>query len=395
MPRSNLNNSRALPGYIFQASAATIQECFKRRLFGAPHDARGSVGGIRSGKTLLFLYHIGTRELHGIFVAASNGGVDLVHKAWRGRYPAQVRVKEESERCPPLPRAAYKHVVGSSGGRGRFVPELSLQQTRKLVELFRRVKAAKTKPDNGNNGNGNGTGRNSKANGAFTATKKKASASVHPLDRALGASRDGGDVGGSSSVPSANVGATVAALKAGIASGFRAGVGAGAGAGVQGSFVIDRTGARPVRKTSASHALPPPKQKAAAIPSSSPPPPGPRYAAVAHPAPPTLQGVAGVAVAKRSAADDRFQKTTDDGRAAAAKGAAAALAESARRRAREVGFDPSGTTCKAARGCKRPDCYFDHPGTYCLCRRQSTETQVFGVMFADSKESVLHFQAVV
>ena len=82
MPRSK---KKALPGYIFQASGATIGECFSRRLFGAPRQGQPSVDCIKGGKTLLFLYHIGTRELHGIFVAASNGGADLVPNAWRGR----------------------------------------------------------------------------------------------------------------------------------------------------------------------------------------------------------------------------------------------------------------------------------------------------------------------
>lgn len=69
----------------------TEAECFKRALFGDTASFRDLVKDVKRGDTL-FLYNIESDVLFGPFTAASDGMPDLEPTAWRGRFPAQVRV---------------------------------------------------------------------------------------------------------------------------------------------------------------------------------------------------------------------------------------------------------------------------------------------------------------
>jgi hypothetical protein len=69
----------------------TEDECFKRLLFGTDRVYGPIVIRIRRGD-LLFLNNVDTDVLYGVFKAVSDGGFKIEPKAWKGRYPYQVKV---------------------------------------------------------------------------------------------------------------------------------------------------------------------------------------------------------------------------------------------------------------------------------------------------------------
>jgi DNA modification methylase len=71
---------------------STEAECLTRMLFGTDRTYGPVVIRIRKGD-LLFLNNIETDSLHGVFRAVTDGGFNIEPKAWKGRYPYQVRVE--------------------------------------------------------------------------------------------------------------------------------------------------------------------------------------------------------------------------------------------------------------------------------------------------------------
>jgi DNA modification methylase len=82
---------KVLAGHIFACTNKSEKECFDRMLFATSRVYGESVLKIKKGD-LLFLLNLDTDTLYGTFRAKSAGAKDLVPKAWKGRYPYQVRV---------------------------------------------------------------------------------------------------------------------------------------------------------------------------------------------------------------------------------------------------------------------------------------------------------------
>ena len=83
-------------GYVFLCNNQTERECLDRRVFGLPESMRDRALQVRKGD-ILFLLNYQMNRLHGVFEAASDGGIDVAPYAFGGRYPAQVRVKRKMD----------------------------------------------------------------------------------------------------------------------------------------------------------------------------------------------------------------------------------------------------------------------------------------------------------
>ena len=79
-------------GFLLACGESTEAECLTRMLFGTDRTYGPVVIRIRKGD-LLFLNNIETDSLHGVFRAVTDGGFNIESKAWKGRYPYQVRVE--------------------------------------------------------------------------------------------------------------------------------------------------------------------------------------------------------------------------------------------------------------------------------------------------------------
>jgi DNA modification methylase len=85
-------HTQLVRGFIFACGESTEAECLNRMLFGTDRTYGPVVIRIRKGD-LLFLNNLDTDNLHGVFRAVTDGGFNIEPKAWKGRYPYQVRVE--------------------------------------------------------------------------------------------------------------------------------------------------------------------------------------------------------------------------------------------------------------------------------------------------------------
>lgn len=81
-------------GAIFMSNSETKRECFKRGLFGLPSTEIKFVEKIKAGM-ILFLFEYEKRQLHGVFQASCDGGINIVPNAFAAmgkQFPAQVGI---------------------------------------------------------------------------------------------------------------------------------------------------------------------------------------------------------------------------------------------------------------------------------------------------------------
>ncbi|MCO5562557.1 hypothetical protein L7F22_016185 [Adiantum nelumboides] len=132
--------ARGPAGLVFLCSSSTLRECFRFRVFGLPAAQREVVERVVPG-TKLFLFNVDTKELFGVFDAASRGGLNLVPEAFldsKGIYEAQVRFNILRE-CLPLADDIVNDVLRENfSQRGKFDCKLSADQVLKILQLFSR-----------------------------------------------------------------------------------------------------------------------------------------------------------------------------------------------------------------------------------------------------------------
>ncbi|XP_011018482.1 PREDICTED: uncharacterized protein LOC105121512 isoform X2 [Populus euphratica] len=126
-----------ITGFIFLCNGETKPECYRYRVFGLPRGNLDIVEKIKPG-TKLFLFDFGVKRLYGIYTAVSRGGMNLEPAAFNGKFPAQVRFKIVSD-CLPLAESALKHAIKDNYQGSKFRQELSAEQVKTLVSLFRPI----------------------------------------------------------------------------------------------------------------------------------------------------------------------------------------------------------------------------------------------------------------
>lgn len=126
-----------ITGFIFLCNGETKPECYRYRVFGLPRGNLDIVEKIKPG-TKLFLFDFGMKRLYGIYTAVSRGGMNLEPAAFNGKFPAQVRFKIVSD-CLPLAESALKHAIKDNYQGSKFRQELSTEQVKTLVSLFRPI----------------------------------------------------------------------------------------------------------------------------------------------------------------------------------------------------------------------------------------------------------------
>ena len=87
--------------YIFECSTATYLDCVQKGLFGSnlPWPLQ-----IKKGDhCCLYHYEVGT--MFGLWQATTDGGKNLVPKAWGGRFPFQVKVALVTPEIISIPKA--------------------------------------------------------------------------------------------------------------------------------------------------------------------------------------------------------------------------------------------------------------------------------------------------
>ncbi|XP_062180802.1 uncharacterized protein LOC133885158 [Phragmites australis] len=136
-----------LGGVIFGCKHDTIEECFRKQLFGLPSVHYSYVRNIKPGLPL-FLFNYSDRKLHGLFEAASPGQMSIDPYAWSKdgslstAFPAQVHICMKTQ-YPPLLETQFKKVLSDNYySHHHFYFELDHAQTIALLALFKSLAPA-------------------------------------------------------------------------------------------------------------------------------------------------------------------------------------------------------------------------------------------------------------
>lgn len=131
-----------LAGVIFGCSDETLGECIDEGVFGLPIGHQCYVERIKIGMPL-FLFNYTRRELHGVFLAASNGEMDIRPSAWtkeaseRTPFPSQVRIKVH-KKGKVLKECEFKPaIIGNYNCPSLFQFELDEHQVKQLCKLYK------------------------------------------------------------------------------------------------------------------------------------------------------------------------------------------------------------------------------------------------------------------
>ena len=147
---------QAASGIIFGCTSSTFDECFALSMVGLPRKYLPLVKSIVGGYTLIFLFNFSDRQLHGVYLATSDGQENLSLTAWRNSapqpkfngadgeidasdadgspFPAQCTFNIVEE-FAAVPEAEFRHILEYTE-RQRFKFKLSRWQCRDLLETL-------------------------------------------------------------------------------------------------------------------------------------------------------------------------------------------------------------------------------------------------------------------
>ncbi len=118
--------------YIFECSSETYLGCIEKSVFGSNKPWPLQV--LKGDYCLLHHYDAGS--LFGLWRAESNGGRNLVPKAWNGKYPYQVKVAVASAKIIELPKNLMAE-FNVDPAVGRFDNVVEGQLAKLIVESMR------------------------------------------------------------------------------------------------------------------------------------------------------------------------------------------------------------------------------------------------------------------
>lgn len=127
-----------LAGLIFMCNDQQRVNCFRYKVFGMPKAKLRLLDHVKPG-TKLFLFEYESRQLWGIFEAASYPGIELENDAFRGSevdFPLQVRFSIY-KLCDPLTEKQFKEAIKENYfSMRKFHWDLNAEQVSKLAQLF-------------------------------------------------------------------------------------------------------------------------------------------------------------------------------------------------------------------------------------------------------------------
>ncbi|XP_019705925.1 uncharacterized protein [Elaeis guineensis] len=132
-------------GLIFMCNAKTRKDCYQFKVLGLPASKKEIVAKVYKGMRL-FLFDVDLKLMYGIYKAASPGGYNIEPKAFKSKFPSQVRFTVLDD-CLPLPEEKFKAVIKVNYyEKNKFNCQLSHEQVKNLCKLFRNTtKASKQK----------------------------------------------------------------------------------------------------------------------------------------------------------------------------------------------------------------------------------------------------------
>jgi hypothetical protein len=122
--------------YIFECSSETYLTCMEKGLFASNKNWPLAV---KKGDYCL-LHHMEAGSLLGLWRAATDGGRNLDARAWKGKFPFQVRVMQASPKINELAKALISefHVDPIVG---RFDNVVEDELAAKIMEALQTTKA--------------------------------------------------------------------------------------------------------------------------------------------------------------------------------------------------------------------------------------------------------------
>jgi hypothetical protein len=118
--------------FVFECSNATYLDCVQKSLFGSnlPWPLQIKIGDY------CCLYHYEVDTLFGLWQASSEGGKNLVPKAWGGRFPFQAKVMLDTQEIVELPKTKIIESV-LNPATGKIDNVLEGNRAENLLQLLR------------------------------------------------------------------------------------------------------------------------------------------------------------------------------------------------------------------------------------------------------------------